>query len=115
MTAPVSISTATCPSATSRPAHPASATGRVPVQGATGSAPVAGGVPATFQRGQLDLRFRVLGADRQPLPRCQVMVHGRNFPGQGETDRNGEVTISVFGETPDSIAALYVKPFADCW
>ena len=73
----------------------------------------AGAVPGAFGRGQLDLQFKVIGTDRAPLARAQIRVFGRNFPGQGETAEDGTASISVFGETPDSINAVYVKPFAD--
>jgi subtilisin len=75
----------------------------------------AGAVPGAFGRGQLDLHFKVVGTDQAPLARAQIRVFGRNFPGQGETGADGTASISVFGETPASINAVYVKPFADYW
>lgn len=86
--------------------------GLVPLEA---SAPVAGAVPGAFGRGQLDLAFKVVGTNQAPLARAQIRVVGRNFPGQGETGVDGTASISLFGETPASINAVYVKPFADYW
>lgn len=72
-------------------------------------------LPGAFGRGQLDLTFKVVGTGGTPLARAQIRVFGRNFPGQGETGADGTATVSVFGETPASINAVYVKPFADYW
>ncbi|MFZ4410964.1 MAG: S8 family serine peptidase [Paracraurococcus sp.] len=75
----------------------------------------ASGTPGTFGRGQLDLKFRVVGTNQAPLGRAEIRVFGHNFPGQGITEADGTATVSVFGETADSINAVYVKPFADYW
>jgi subtilisin family serine protease len=44
-----------------------------------------------------------------------VSLFGGLMPASGKTDANGQVTLSLFGETPESITGLYVKPKADYW
>lgn len=73
------------------------------------------GVPGIFSRNRTDVRFRVTDTAGTSLVRAQVTVYGRNIPGQAETDASGDVAVPVFGETPESIRAVYVKPAADCW
>jgi subtilisin len=51
----------------------------------------------------------------QPLPNATVFVYGLGFPSQGLTGDNGEVTVTLFGSTLDTVQAIYVKPAADYW
>jgi subtilisin len=80
---------------------------------ATQAAP--GSLPGIFSRGQLDIQVRVLGDQGRPLAKAEVTIYGRNFPAQAQTDQNGSATVSLSGETPDSIRAMYVKPAVDHW
>ena len=57
----------------------------------------------------------VLGKDGAPLADAEVSLFGGMMPATGKTDANGQVTLSLFGETPESISGLYVKPKADYW
>ncbi|MES2295388.1 MAG: S8 family serine peptidase [Pseudomonadota bacterium] len=57
----------------------------------------------------------VVGRDNAPLPDAEVYLFGSMLPGSGVTDQNGQVTLSMFGETAQSIRGLYVKPKADYW
>jgi hypothetical protein len=50
-----------------------------------------------------------------PLQGAEVYVFGSMLPAQGVTDAAGRATISVKGESPETIRALYVKPKADYW
>lgn len=59
--------------------------------------------------------FVVLGKDEMPLPEAEVYMFGSLLPANGITDAQGRVTLSLYGETPDSIHALYVKPKSDHW
>lgn len=77
--------------------------------------PATGTLPSIFSRNPLQIQFRIVNAQGQPMRGAQVTVYGRNFPGQGETDQNGTTTVTLPGETQDSIRALYVKPPADHW
>jgi subtilisin family serine protease len=58
--------------------------------------------------------FEVVGA-AGPLPEAEVFVFGSVWPTQGVTDASGRVTLSIQGETPDTIRALFVKPRVDYW
>jgi subtilisin family serine protease len=67
--------------------------------------PLADGFSATFE---------VLG-EAGPLPDAEVYVFGSVWPTQGVTDANGRVTLSIQGETPDTIRSILVKPRVDYW
>ena len=57
----------------------------------------------------------VLGKDDAPLAGAEVYLFGSMLPASGVTDARGQVSLSLFGETTQSIRALYVKPKADYW
>nr|WP_315215055.1 S8 family serine peptidase [uncultured Duganella sp.] len=57
----------------------------------------------------------VVGKDGAPQADAEVSLFGSLMPASGKTDANGQVTLSLFGETPESITGLYVKPRADYW
>lgn len=57
----------------------------------------------------------VVGKDNVPIKDAEVYLLGSMLPATGVTDERGQVTLSLFGETPQSIRALYVKPKADYW
>jgi subtilisin len=73
----------------------------------TGVIPNTGPVLATV--------ITVLGRDNQPLPDAEVYLFGSMLPANGTTDAGGQVNLSLFGETAQSIRGLYVKPKADYW
>lgn len=58
--------------------------------------------------------IEVLG-ENGPLADADVMVFGSVWPQQGRTGPDGRATISIVGESPDTIASLYVKPKVDHW
>jgi subtilisin family serine protease len=58
--------------------------------------------------------IEVLGANG-PLAGAEVYLFGSVWPAQAITDETGRATLSVTGENPDTIRALYVKPKADHW
>lgn len=58
--------------------------------------------------------IRVLGASGEALAGAEVYVYGF-WQSAGVTNANGEVQLSLFAETPQSISAVYVKPKADHW
>lgn len=57
----------------------------------------------------------VLGKDNAPVKDAEVYLFGSMLPATGVTDERGQVTLSLFGETPQSIRGLYVKPKSDYW
>jgi hypothetical protein len=58
--------------------------------------------------------FEVVG-ENGPLPEAEIYVFGSVWPTQAVTDASGRVTMSIPGESPDTINALYVKPKLDHW
>lgn len=84
--------------------------------GAGGSAAVASAaLPGTFHLGQISVDFLILGADGQPLEKAQVELTGKTFQGKATTGKDGRATVVLFGEAPNTIMSLYVKPWADHW
>ncbi|WP_406724915.1 S8 family peptidase [Streptomyces sp. GD-15H] len=65
--------------------------------------------------GGLTLAFAVRGSDGTPLPRAEVSLTGAAWPAQGVTGPDGRVVISLSGETPGSIRAVYVRPEHGYW
>lgn len=57
----------------------------------------------------------VVGKDNAPVADAEVYLFGSMLPGSATTDAQGRATVTLFGETPDSIHSLYVKPKADYW
>lgn len=57
----------------------------------------------------------VVGADNKPVAGAEVYLFGSLLPANATTDEQGRALITLFGETPNSITALYVKPKADHW
>lgn len=75
----------------------------------TGVTPTEGGGPV------LNAVIRVLGKDGVPQVNAEVSLFGSMLPASGITDANGQVSLSLFGETPETVRGLYVKPKADYW
>jgi subtilisin family serine protease len=63
----------------------------------------------------IDIKLRVVGAGGRTLPKATVYVYGLGFPAQGVTNDNGEVTVTLFGGSIETVQAIYVKPAADYW
>lgn len=57
----------------------------------------------------------VVGTGGAPLKDAEVYLFGSMLPATGVTDERGQVVLTLFGETPQSIRGLYVKPKADYW
>lgn len=72
-----------------------------------GVAPTAGPV--------LTAAIVVLGKDNKPVPDAEVYLFGSFLPATGTTDAQGQVTLTLYGETEETVKALYVKPKADYW
>ncbi|MDD1535394.1 MULTISPECIES: S8 family serine peptidase [unclassified Bradyrhizobium] len=67
--------------------------------------PLADGFTATIE---------VLGQDG-PLPGAEVYVFGSMWPAQAITDATGRATVTLQGETPETIRSILVKPKIDYW
>ncbi|MES2014849.1 MAG: S8 family serine peptidase [Pseudomonadota bacterium] len=57
----------------------------------------------------------VVGKDGAPVADAEVSLFGSMLPATATTDADGQVTLSLFGETASSIRSLYVKPKSDYW
>lgn len=64
----------------------------------------------------LDVTVTVSGGDPAvPVERAEVHVMGSLWVAQGHTDADGRVQLELFGETAQSLRALYVKPRDTYW
>ena len=63
----------------------------------------------------LNIPILVLGKDDMPLPEAEVYLFGSMLPTSGVSDVSGRVTLALYGDTPQTIRGLYVKPKADYW
>ncbi|QJE03404.1 S8 family peptidase [Massilia forsythiae] len=63
----------------------------------------------------LAFRMVVLGKDGTPLPDAEVALFGGLLPAGGMTDARGEVTVTLYGDSPHMVSGVYVKPRADYW
>lgn len=57
----------------------------------------------------------VIGPDEAPVEGAEVYLYGSLLPAMGVTNGTGEATLSLWGDTPQSVRALYVKPKGDYW
>jgi subtilisin family serine protease len=58
--------------------------------------------------------IEVIGASG-PMKDAEIYLFGSMLPAQGVTDEQGRATLSIAGEGPDTMRALYVKPKVDYW
>ncbi|WP_348696588.1 S8 family serine peptidase [Duganella fentianensis] len=63
----------------------------------------------------LNIALRITAQDGSPVPEAEVSLFGSLLPASGVTNASGEVSLSLYGETAQSVRALYVKPKADFW
>ena len=92
----------------------------VPVELAT--APVIGGLeipdpgllPVMPLEDAVDLTLLIRG-DGAPLAGANAYLMGSIFPAQGVSGADGRVAFKLYGERPDTLKALFVKPRADYW
>jgi subtilisin len=63
------------------------------------------------------VQIRVQGdtAGEPPIANADVYLVGQFWPVRGKTDDQGEVTLELFGDTPDTLQSLIVKPRAGYW
>ena len=67
--------------------------------------------------GELVIDVTLTGRDGTPVPRAEVTVQGSQIYGiaQAVTDARGKARLTLFGETPDSLREIKVKPSAGYW
>ena len=73
----------------------------------TGTAPAGGPALSTV--------ITILGKDNAPVKEAEVYLFGSSLQASGVTDERGQVTLSLLGETAQSVRGLYVKPKSDYW
>ena len=78
--------------------------------------PAVGLRPLNTSPGSSNVSFQVLDTKSTPLEKCQVVLYtSGGQEAQGTTADDGTVTITVPVGYINEIAAIYIKPFADCW
>jgi len=70
---------------------------------------------AAYDGPRFDIALVVLGKDGAPLVGAEVSLFGGLLPAAGLTDANGQLTLTVHGDSPHTINGVYVKPRADYW
>lgn len=73
------------------------------------------GATAPTAAATLAVVVTVIAKDNLPIKDAEVYVFGSFMPGTGTTDARGQCTVTLYGETLDSIRSLYVKPKSDFW
>jgi subtilisin len=63
----------------------------------------------------LTLTIRALTEDKQPVAHAEVRLVGEQFAAQGLTDEDGEVKLTLYGELPETVTELFVKPRSGYW
>ena len=64
----------------------------------------------------LTIQFAVKGgAVSQPVANARVYVIGGVWFANGVTDAQGKVTLTLYGETPETLKGLYIKPAHSYW
>jgi subtilisin len=59
--------------------------------------------------------IRVVNDSGQPVERAEVLLVGEQWAAQGLTDRNGQVELALYGELPETVTELIVRPCAGYW
>jgi subtilisin len=72
--------------------------------------PVASAIGPGFTAG-----IEVHGEHDEPVPEAEVQLAGQEWTAAGLTDADGRVTLTLYGELPDTVTHLYVKPRAGYW
>jgi len=57
----------------------------------------------------------VLNDSGQPVERAEVLLAGEQWAAQGLTDRSGAVELALYGELPETVTELVVRPRAGYW
>jgi len=73
---------------------------------------VLGAVPASDQA---SVSVTVVGPDNNPIEGAEVHLFGSVSPVTGYTDQRGQVTLTLLGDTAQSIRGIYIKPKSDYW
>jgi subtilisin len=58
---------------------------------------------------------QVHGEHDEPVPQAEVQIAGRHWIAAGLTDADGRVALTLYGEAPETVTHLCVKPRAGYW
>jgi subtilisin len=58
---------------------------------------------------------QVLSENDQPVEQAEVQIFGQTFAAQGITGKDGKVELGLYGELPETVRGLLIKPPADAW
>jgi subtilisin len=72
------------------------------------------GLPPVGMTG-VTVQIKVVNQQDQPLTKAKIMLFGRGFPAQSETNEQGVAEVAVLGGAITSLQALYVKPYDNYW
>jgi hypothetical protein len=61
------------------------------------------------------IQMQVLSDGGQAIENAEVQIVGEHWATQGLTDKSGQVSLSLYGELPETITQLLVKPRSNCW
>lgn len=78
-------------------------------------APRIGALRSTKGINSQTIKFRVVGDDNAPVANAKITLEGDGFPQEGETDKNGEVTVKLFTMTGGRARSLFIDPQKDYW
>ena len=70
---------------------------------------------AAYDGPRFDVSLVVLDKQGTRLADAEVSLFGGLQPASGLTDANGQVTLTVHGDSPHAVSGVYVKPRADYW
>jgi subtilisin len=59
--------------------------------------------------------IEVLNESDRPVEHAEVQLMGEQWSAQGLTGKDGRVDLALYGELPDTVTELVVKPRSGCW
>jgi subtilisin len=59
--------------------------------------------------------IQVFGENDEPVEQAEVQLFGEQWTTQGLTGSDGKVTLNLYGEMPDRVQAVVVKPHSEYW
>jgi subtilisin len=63
----------------------------------------------------LTVTIRAMTEDNRPVAHAEVRLVGEQFATQGLTDEDGKVSLTLYGELPETVTELFVKPRSGYW
>jgi hypothetical protein len=63
----------------------------------------------------ITVTFQVLSESGQPVEHAEVQLVGEQWTAQGTTGKDGKISLSLYGELPETVSELIVRPRSDYW